>query len=153
MIDVCILGSGIAGSTIANLLSKKYSVYVFDKARGPGGRSSNKRFKTNLSFDHGVQYICPKSKAFKKFTQKLFKKKIEITKENISIKKIEIDKPNENVPVNLKKNTKTIQKIKNTNKKIIKSNLNKDKNYTSTLEISTSDKKIGFLNIIFFQTI
>ena len=50
MIDVCILGSGIAGSTIANLLSKKHSVHVFDKARGPGGRSSNKRFKTNLSF-------------------------------------------------------------------------------------------------------
>ena len=53
------------------------------------------------------------------------------------------------VPVNLKKNTKTIQKIKNTNKKIIKSDLDKDKNYTSTLEISTSNKKIGFLNIIF----
>ena len=82
-----------------------------------------------------------------------FKKEIEITKENISIKKIEIDKPNENVPVNLKKNTKTIQKIKNTNKKIIKSNLNKDKNYTSTLEISTSNKKIGFLNIIFLFSI
>ena len=55
MIDFCVLGSGIAGSTIANLLSKKYSVHVFDKARGPGGRSSNKRFKKNLSFDHGVQ--------------------------------------------------------------------------------------------------
>ena len=81
--------------------------------------------------------------------QWFFKKEIEITKENISIKKIEIDKPNKTVPVNLKKNTKTIQKIKNTNKKIIKSNLNKDKNYTSTLEISTSNKKIGFLNIIF----
>ena len=45
MIDFCVLGSGVAGSTIANLLSKKYSVHVFDKARGPGGRSSNKRFK------------------------------------------------------------------------------------------------------------
>tara|TARA_B110001450_G_scaffold18329_1_gene16801 strand:- start:27 stop:518 length:492 start_codon:yes stop_codon:yes gene_type:complete len=81
--------------------------------------------------------------------QWFFKKEIEIIKENISIKKIEIDKPNKTVPVNLKKNTKTIQKIKNTNKKIIKSDLDKDKNYTSTLEISTSNKKIGFLNIIF----
>ena len=81
--------------------------------------------------------------------QWFFKKEIEITKENINIKKIEIDKPNKTVPVNLKKNTKTIQKIKNTNKKIIKSDLDKDKNYTSTLEISTSNKKIGFLNIIF----
>ena len=76
MIDFCILGSGIAGSTIANLLSKKYSVHVFDKARGPGGRSSNKRLKQNLSFDHGVQYISPKSKEFVKFSQSLLKKKI-----------------------------------------------------------------------------
>ena len=76
MIDFCILGSGIAGSTIANLLSKKYSVHVFDKARGPGGRSSNKRFKNNLSFDHGVQYISPKSKLFIKYIQKLYKNKI-----------------------------------------------------------------------------
>ena len=76
MIDFCILGSGIAGSTIANLLSKKYSVHVFDKARGPGGRSSNKRFKNNLSFDHGVQYISPKSKPFIKYIHKLHKNKI-----------------------------------------------------------------------------
>ena len=76
MIDFCVLGSGIAGSTIANLLSKKYSVHVFDKARGPGGRSSNKRFKNNLSFDHGVQYISPKSKLFTKYIQKLYKNKI-----------------------------------------------------------------------------
>jgi len=76
MIDFCILGSGISGSTIANLLSKKYSVKVFDKARGPGGRSSNKRFKDNLSFDHGVQYISPKSKEFTKYIKKLYKKKV-----------------------------------------------------------------------------
>jgi renalase len=76
MIDFCVLGSGIAGSTIANTLSKKYSVHVFDKARGPGGRSSNKRLKKNLSFDHGVQYISPKSKEFTKLIQKLSKKKI-----------------------------------------------------------------------------
>jgi predicted NAD/FAD-dependent oxidoreductase len=76
MIDFCVLGSGVAGSTIANILSKKYSVHVFDKARGSGGRSSNKKFKKNLSFDHGVQYISPKSKKFIKFTQKLLKKKI-----------------------------------------------------------------------------
>jgi len=76
MIDFCILGSGIAGSTVANLLSKKYSVHVFDKARGPGGRSSNKRFKNNLSFDHGVQYISPKSKLFTKYIKKLCRNKI-----------------------------------------------------------------------------
>ena len=54
MKDFCIVGNGIAGSTIANLLSKKYSVEIFDKARGPGGRASNRRYEDNLSFDHGL---------------------------------------------------------------------------------------------------
>ena len=44
MLDFCIIGSGVSGSTIAYLLSKKYSVHILDKARGPGGRASNKRF-------------------------------------------------------------------------------------------------------------
>ena len=75
MLDFCIIGSGVSGSTIAYLLSKKYSVHILDKARGPGGRASNKRFKQNLSFDHGVQYISPKSKEFIKFIKTLCKKK------------------------------------------------------------------------------
>jgi len=76
MKDFCVVGSGIAGSTIANLLTKKYSVEIFDKARGPGGRASNRRYKDNLSFDHGLQYISPKSDLFKKFVLELKKKKI-----------------------------------------------------------------------------
>jgi predicted NAD/FAD-dependent oxidoreductase len=76
MIDFCILGSGVAGSTIANLVSKKYKVVVLDKARGPGGRTSNKRYSSNLSFDHGMQYISPKSKSFKIFIQDLYNKKV-----------------------------------------------------------------------------
>ncbi len=75
MLDFCIIGSGVSGSTIAHLLSKKYSVHMLDKARGPGGRASNKRFIQNLSFDHGVQYISPKSKEFLKFIKTLCKKK------------------------------------------------------------------------------
>ena len=42
-------------------LSKKFSLDVYDKARGAGGRSSNKKLNKNESFDHGVQYISPKS--------------------------------------------------------------------------------------------
>ena len=76
MKDFCIVGSGIAGSTIANLLSKKYSVEIFDKARGPGGRASNRRYKKDLSFDHGLQYISAGSKEFTKFILSLEKKRI-----------------------------------------------------------------------------
>ena len=76
MKDFCVIGSGIAGSAIANLLEKKYTVEIFDKARGPGGRASNRRYKKNLSFDHGLQYISPVSNDFKKFIQRLKIKKI-----------------------------------------------------------------------------
>ena len=48
MIDFCVLGSGISGSTIANLLSKKYSVEIIDKANGIGGRASNKKLNKLL---------------------------------------------------------------------------------------------------------
>ena len=76
MKDFCIVGSGIAGSTVANLLSKKYSIEIFDKARGPGGRASNRRYKNNISFDHGLQYLSPKSDKFRKFILELKSKAI-----------------------------------------------------------------------------
>ena len=76
MKDVCIIGSGIAGSTLANLISQNNSVEIFDKAKGPGGRSSSRRYKSNLSFDHGLQYISPKDKYFKKFIINLKTKKV-----------------------------------------------------------------------------
>ena len=72
----CVIGSGISGATIANLLSKNHSVELFDKARGPGGRSSFKRLDKSKGFDYGTQYISPKSPAFKKFINILIKKKI-----------------------------------------------------------------------------
>ena len=76
MSNICIIGSGISGATIANLLSKKHSVVLFDKARGPGGRASFKRIKDKIGFDHGTQYISPKTREFKKFTKILINKKI-----------------------------------------------------------------------------
>ena len=76
MLDFCIIGSGISGSTIAHYLKKKYSINVHDKARGVGGRSSFKRYKGKIGFDHGLQYLSPRSKEFKSFTNKLIKKKV-----------------------------------------------------------------------------
>ena len=64
MKDFCIIGSGISGATIANVLSKKYSLDIYDKARGAGGRSSNKKLSNNESFDHGTQYKSFKFNTF-----------------------------------------------------------------------------------------
>ena len=76
MKDFCIIGSGISGATIAKALSKKFSLDVYDKARGAGGRSANKKLNKNESFDHGLQYISPKNIKFKRFIKDLIKKKI-----------------------------------------------------------------------------
>ena len=69
MKNICVIGTGISGATISNLLSKKYKVDVFDKAKGVGGRSAFRRYLSNVGFDHGLQYISPKTDNFKKFLQ------------------------------------------------------------------------------------
>ena len=76
MSSFCVIGSGISGATIANLLNKKYTVDLYDKARGLGGRSSFKRLDNQRGFDHGTQYFSPKTTEFKRFTKKLIEKKI-----------------------------------------------------------------------------
>ncbi len=76
MIDFCVLGSGLSGSTIANLLNKKYSIQIIEKAKGIGGRSSNKKIGKSISFDHGLQYYSAKDIKFKKFLNKFIKKRI-----------------------------------------------------------------------------
>ena len=60
MIDFCVLGSGLSGSTIANLLSKRYSIQILEKAKGIGGRSSVSKIGNTVKFDHGLQYYSPK---------------------------------------------------------------------------------------------
>ena len=56
MIEFCILGSGMAGSTIANLLSKKSSVEIFDKARGAGAdhQTEDLRMARALIMDYSI---------------------------------------------------------------------------------------------------
>ena len=65
-----------SGQAALYYLKKKYSINVHDKARGVGGRSSFKRYKGKIGFDHGLQYLSPRSKEFKSFTNKLIKKKV-----------------------------------------------------------------------------
>ncbi len=105
MSTYCVIGSGISGATISNLLNKKHSVDLYDKARGPGGRSSFKRLDKKIGFDHGVQYISPKSDEFKKFTTKLLAKKF--INHSFIKKKIKMD-ANITVMIKIKKTGKNI---------------------------------------------
>lgn len=59
-IKIAIIGAGISGMTCAQSLhaNKKFSIHVFEKARGVGGRMSTRRIE-NLHFDHGAQYLKP----------------------------------------------------------------------------------------------
>ena len=65
---VAIIGAGMAGLTAADALKKGgMDVCLFDKGRGPGGRMSTRRAQaldTTIRFDHGAQYISPKTSAF-----------------------------------------------------------------------------------------
>jgi predicted NAD/FAD-dependent oxidoreductase len=68
--SVAIVGAGIAGLTCAKALSDcGLNVTVFDKARGPAGRTSTRRTDTGLQFDHGCQYFSPKDDRFRAAVQ------------------------------------------------------------------------------------
>ncbi|KAL9322058.1 hypothetical protein ACSQ67_010111 [Phaseolus vulgaris] len=59
---VAVLGSGISGAVCASTLAKYgVSVTLFESARGPGGRMSQRREKTEdgkeLHFDHGAPFF------------------------------------------------------------------------------------------------
>ena len=75
---VAIVGSGICGAYLANALAAKYEVYVFEKARGLGGRSASKR-QGETSFDYGVSYFSIQDSDLKSFLSgALFHENIEL---------------------------------------------------------------------------
>lgn len=56
-IQVAVIGAGIAGmSAAAQLTRAGVATQVFDKARGPGGRTASRR-QDSLRFDHGAPYF------------------------------------------------------------------------------------------------
>jgi renalase len=66
MNKVSIIGSGFSAGVLSkNLVSK--DIIIFDKSRGPGGRSSTRRAENIGAFDHGLQFISPKEKKFELF--------------------------------------------------------------------------------------
>ena len=64
MIDVAIIGAGIAGLACARRLAAAgRSPVLFDKGRGVGGRVATRRVD-GLQFDHGAQYVTAEGEGF-----------------------------------------------------------------------------------------
>jgi len=64
MIDVAIIGAGIAGLACARRLAAAgRSPVLFDKGRGIGGRVATRRVD-GLQFDHGAQYVTARDGGF-----------------------------------------------------------------------------------------
>lgn len=61
MQDIAIIGAGFSGCVLAYELKKAgFNVHVFEKSRGPGGRSSYRKVQycgKSTSIDHGAQFI------------------------------------------------------------------------------------------------
>ena len=66
MIKIAIIGAGFSTSVLSCYLNEK-DIKIFEKARGPGGRSSTRKVDDIGVFDHGLQYISPKDKNFSEF--------------------------------------------------------------------------------------
>lgn len=68
MINVAIIGAGMAGLTVGNLLKDYANVTLFEKSRGLGGRMATRRAEPYY-FDHGAQFLMAKTNEFASFIQ------------------------------------------------------------------------------------
>tara|TARA_B100000242_G_scaffold215077_1_gene156825 strand:- start:235 stop:1221 length:987 start_codon:yes stop_codon:yes gene_type:complete len=73
--NIAVIGAGLAGTTIALKINKKFDVKVFEKSRGVGGRMSTRQ-ETPFFFDHGAQFFKIKTSDFKNFLSELFSQQI-----------------------------------------------------------------------------
>jgi len=65
---VAIIGTGMAGLTLALQLREQADVHLFEKAAGVGGRMATRRLE-GYEFDHGAQFFTARSQAFRRFLQ------------------------------------------------------------------------------------
>lgn len=67
---IAVIGAGLAGLTAARALADRgYSVVVYDKGRGLGGRMASRR-KDGWRFDHGAVVLSPTDVGFADFIAK-----------------------------------------------------------------------------------
>ncbi|MBD2496807.1 NAD(P)/FAD-dependent oxidoreductase [Nostoc sp. FACHB-280] len=76
MIDVAVIGAGMAGLVCAQQLKQAvYSVLVVEKSRGLGGRMATRRLYDTWA-DHGTCYLKPKGEFFQEFIDLLCDRQI-----------------------------------------------------------------------------
>jgi photolyase PhrII len=66
---IAIIGAGIAGTAAAQTLrSHGLDVEIFEKSRGPGGRTATRYLNDNeqITFDHGAQYFTARDERFRR---------------------------------------------------------------------------------------
>lgn len=72
MARIAVVGAGLAGLVIAQVLGQDHDVVVFEKSRGVGGRMAT-RYAGAFEFDHGAQFFTARSDAFGSFLAPLEK--------------------------------------------------------------------------------
>ncbi len=70
MNNITILGAGFSTAVLCHYLRDK-DITIYEKARGPGGRSSTRKVNNIGVFDHGLQYISTKDPEFSKFLKEI----------------------------------------------------------------------------------
>lgn len=75
-LDCVVVGAGISGLVASKRLAESgFSVRVYDKSRGVGGRVASRRIE-GAPFDHGAQFLTRRSDEFSKFVEDLLSWKI-----------------------------------------------------------------------------
>lgn len=70
MTGVAVVGAGLSGLMCAQCLQDYgLDVTLFEKSRGPSGRSATRRAEPNLWFDHGAQYFTVRHPRFTRYVQ------------------------------------------------------------------------------------
>ena len=72
MNKIGIVGCGFSAAVLNTALHCE-DVVIFDKSRGPGGRSSSRRVENVGVFDHGLQFVSPKEEKFMLFLNNYLK--------------------------------------------------------------------------------
>jgi renalase len=72
MMQVAVIGTGLAGLTLARHLDDVADISLFEKSRGVGGRMARRRAGA-YEFDHGAQFFTARNQIFQAFIDPLIR--------------------------------------------------------------------------------